>query len=212
MGRPKSLASSRAIPSSASCKRAQNSGHCPQADRNNYYDFRARSARIRKPPRRKSTVTFENPAVVNLANIDAGVTGTNVLRMCPARCKHSRNLRKRPVLQIAGTQMMEHQDRNRRRKCAVRKRQCRSIPLNYGHPRAADAGTELHRKCVVVLKTRHASRKPSQLLRGGSRPRAQLQQVLTQLRTLQNPRQKLPPRYIPPERRPTKPRFESIHR
>ena len=42
---------------------------------------RERSARIRKPPRRKSTVTFENPAVVNLANTEAGVTGTNVLRM-----------------------------------------------------------------------------------------------------------------------------------
>src|ERR1700674_438099 len=49
---------------------------------------RERSARIRKPPRRKSTVTFENPALVNLANADAGVTGTNVLRMCPTLCSH----------------------------------------------------------------------------------------------------------------------------
>src|ERR1700687_4995088 len=49
---------------------------------------RERSARIRKPPRRKSTVTFENPAVVNLANAEAGVTGTNVLRRCPTLCIH----------------------------------------------------------------------------------------------------------------------------
>ncbi len=49
---------------------------------------RARTARIRKPPHRKSTVTSENPVVVNLAIADAGVTGTNVLRMCPTLCSH----------------------------------------------------------------------------------------------------------------------------
>src|ERR1700674_808240 len=47
---------------------------------------RARSARIRKPPRRKSTVTREKPAAVSLANADAGATGTNVLRMCATLC------------------------------------------------------------------------------------------------------------------------------
>src|SRR6266478_4049895 len=49
----------------------------------------ARSARIRKPPRWMSTVTFANPAAVNLANNEAGATGTKVLLMCTTRCSHA---------------------------------------------------------------------------------------------------------------------------
>src|ERR1700676_4268788 len=66
--------------------------------------------------------------------------------------------------------MKKHENRNRRRKCAVRKRQRRSISLDHRHTRAADASTELRRKCVVVLKTGHARGELPQLLRRRSQP------------------------------------------
>src|SRR6202165_3890011 len=126
--------------------------------------------------------------------------------------EHPPNFRESMILQLVRTQMMKHENRNRRRKCAVRKRQRRSISLDHRHTRAADAGTELRRNRVVVLKTGHPSSEVPQLLRCRSGPRAQLEHVLAKLRALENPRQKLPPRHVPPKRRPTKPCFESIHR
>src|SRR3989442_1165677 len=52
---------------------------------------------------------------------------------------------------------MKHEDRDSRRECPIRKRQRRSIPLNDRHTCATNAGTELRRKRVVVLKTRVTS-------------------------------------------------------
>src|SRR6266576_3044045 len=126
--------------------------------------------------------------------------------------KHPPNFRKSAILQLVRRQMMKHENRNRRRKCAVRKRQRRSVPLDHCHTRGRRAGTELGRKRVVVLETSHACRPRPQLLRRRTQPRTQLQHVLAKLRAFENPRQKLPPRYIPPERRSAKPCFESIHR
>src|SRR5260370_15393457 len=126
--------------------------------------------------------------------------------------KHPPNFCKGAILRLAGTQVMKHENRNRRRKCPVRKRQRRSIPLNDRYACATNARTQLRRKLVVVLETGHACRPHPQFLRRRTQPRTQLQHVLAKLRAFENPRQKLPPRHIPPERRPTKPRFESIHR
>src|SRR6059058_1507836 len=74
------------------------------------------------------------------------------------------------------------------------------------------AAAALGRKRVVVLEASHACRPRPQLLRRRTQPRTQLQHVLAKLRAFENPRQKLPPRYIPPERRSANPCFESIHR
>jgi len=53
---------------------------------------RSALARAERPDS-KATATeidghLRNPTAVNLANADAGVTGTNVLRVCPTLCSH----------------------------------------------------------------------------------------------------------------------------
>jgi len=118
----------------------------------------------------------------------------------PARPEHAPNFRESAILHFVRTQMMKHEDRDCRRKCAIRKRQRRSISLDHRRIAAAHASTELRRRRVVVLKTGHPSSEVPQLLRCRSGPRTQLQHMIAKLRALENPRQKLPPRHVPPKR------------
>ena len=92
--------------------------------------------------------------------------------------KHPPDFRKGAILQLARTQMMKHQDRNRRRKRAIRKRQRPRIALDHCCIRAIHTGAQLCRKCVVVLETRHTRRPQAQLSRRRSRPCAELQHML----------------------------------
>ena len=88
-----------------------------------------------------------------------------------AGLKYSLNFCKCAILLLARSQVMEHKNRNRRRKSPFRERQRCRIALNHGPIRAIHSRTELRRKDVIVLKTRHARRKARQLFRPRSRPR-----------------------------------------
>ena len=91
-----------------------------------------------------------------------------------SRPKHTPNFSKSEVLQLFRAQVMKHQDRDSRRKCPVRQRQRRSIPLNHRHTHAIDACTELRRKRVVTIKTCNPRGEMPQLLCCCTRPRAKL--------------------------------------
>src|SRR6267378_3372689 len=82
-----------------------------------------------------------------------------------ARPKHAPGFRKSAILQCVRTQVMKHQDRNRRGKSPIRKRQGRRIALNHCCIRAIQMRAQLCRKRVVVLETGHASSEAPQLLR-----------------------------------------------
>jgi hypothetical protein len=71
--------------------------------------------------------------------------------------KRTPNFRKGSILLLAASQVMEHENRNRRRKTPVRERQRCRIALNHGCIRAVHPRTELGGKRVIILKTRHAS-------------------------------------------------------
>jgi hypothetical protein len=128
-----------------------------------------------------------------------------------AGLKRTANFGKCAILKLAGTQMMKHENRNHGRKAPVRERQPCRVALNYGRIRAVHPRTELRRKRLIVLETRHTASEAPQLFRRRSWPRAQLQHVFAQFGSLQNPRQKLPPRHPSPHPRSTKPCFVSVH-
>lgn len=128
-----------------------------------------------------------------------------------ARAKHAANFSERVILQFFRTQVMQHENRDCRRKGLVRKRQCRCVALNHTRVSAPDTRAEPRRKSVIVLKTRHPRRSHPQLFRRRTRPRSQFEHMLPQLRALEYPGQKLPPRYPSPERRRAEPCFSLVH-
>src|SRR5258708_22873020 len=96
--------------------------------------------------------------------------------------KHPANFRKGVILKLATTQMMKHQDCNRRGKSRVRKWQGRGVALNHRGIRTMHSRAQLRRKCVVVFKTGHAIRGSPQLLRRRAWSCAQLQHVFAKQR------------------------------
>jgi hypothetical protein len=81
-----------------------------------------------------------------------------------SRPKHPENFRERAILQLAGTQVVKHQDRDGRRKARVGKRKRCRIGLNHCCIGTVQAGAKCCGKCVVVLKTRHAQSPQRQFL------------------------------------------------
>jgi hypothetical protein len=71
--------------------------------------------------------------------------------------KRAANFRKSPILVLSASQVMKHENRDRRRKSPIREGQCRRVALNHGRIRAIHTLAQLCRKCMVELETRHTT-------------------------------------------------------
>jgi hypothetical protein len=95
----------------------------------------------------------------------------------PAWLQRAANFRKSSILLLTASQVMQHENRNRRRKTPIRERQHRRIALNHSRIRAIYSDTKLLRKRVIIFKTRHTTSEAPQLFRRCSWPRTQLKHV-----------------------------------
>src|SRR6266446_5859981 len=85
--------------------------------------------------------------------------------------KYAPNFRKCAILQFGGRQIIKKENRDGRRKCAIRERKRRRIALNHHSVRTVTPRGELGCKSVVVFETRHTRRETPQLIRRGTQAR-----------------------------------------
>src|SRR5450432_1956118 len=101
--------------------------------------------------------------------------------------------------------MMKDQNSDSRRKGAIRKGQRGGIPLHDGVPATPLDGTQPIAKASVIFETGHAGSAPPKFAGGSARSGSNLQHVITQRPTGNNPREHTSLGDVPPKGRGTKP-------
>lgn len=129
-----------------------------------------------------------------------------------SRTQGTANLSEGAVLQFRGAKMVKNENRDASGKSAVRKRQRRSISLQYCAIRTVVAGGKPCGEFVIVFETGHACRAFAQLRRCCSRSGADLEHMVAQVHAMENPRKDLFPSKVAPNRRSAKPILKPIHK
>jgi hypothetical protein len=107
----------------------------------------------------------------------------------PAGPEYPANFCERLVLLFTRAQMVQNKNGNRGRKTPVGEGQSRGVASQDRTVIVSLPRRKSRSECVVVFETRNARRAPPQLVRRRPRTRTDLQHVVAQLRTRQNPRQ-----------------------